>query len=328
MAYNVHILGLNTATISIGLALGQSQGEILRTGFDPERQIAKDALELGAIDSTISKPWKNIASANLVILGLAEKWMDNIYDGIGEDISEDCIVLDVSQVKRFSHATLQKHFNGDERYIGVTPIVGIRALIEPESYTGSDTNPYEGGLFAIVTSPHSSENAIALATNIGGILGATPFYIDMEEHDFALSAVADLPDVLQLMLINSTANSPSWRELQRMAGTKFARSTAVLEEMSTDELSRHMFANKDKLLDRLSSLTMEIDSLSQALGSDEDTQLEKYIELARTSREQWLQARHKGEFEAAIELPSDMPGRGDFFANLFGFRSPKRQDTE
>ena len=41
MAYEVHFLGLNQTSTSIALALGETKGEVVRTGFDPDRQAAK-----------------------------------------------------------------------------------------------------------------------------------------------------------------------------------------------------------------------------------------------------------------------------------------------
>ena len=102
MAYEVHFLGLNQTSTSIALALGETKGEVVRTGFDPSRQAAKDALELGAVEVTVSKPWKNIENADLVFLALPAELQNDFYELVADELSDHAIILDTSLVKKTS----------------------------------------------------------------------------------------------------------------------------------------------------------------------------------------------------------------------------------
>ncbi len=185
---------------------------------------------------------------------------------------------------------------------------------------------FAGGLCAITTSPDSTEAAIALAVNLARVLGSTPFFIDIDEHDAAISAVMELPLLFELLFVNTNAHSPSWRELQRMAGTQFARSSADLAQMSPKELGHRWFSNKDKILDRLDAAKKELDTLTTYLQDEGDESLVNYIEGALSAREAWLRAREKGDLEEPLTTPAAVSERKNLITNLFGFsqRAPKK----
>jgi prephenate dehydrogenase len=325
MAYEVHFLGLNQTSTSIALALGKTEGEVVRTGFDPNRQAAKNALEIGAVEVTVSKPWKNIENADLVFLALPDELQDEFYEVIADELSDHAIVLDTSLVKNTSRALVRKYFKEDARVVGITPIVGIQALEDPMGALTPSPEYFAGGLCAITTSPDSTEDAIALAMNLAGVLGATPFFIDIDEHDAAISAVVDLPQLLELLCVNTNSHAPSWRELQRMAGAQFALSSAGLAQMYPKEMGHRWFSNKDKILDRLTATMKELDTLTTMFHDEDEERLVRYIEDALSAREAWLLTREKGDLEEQAAAPTGVSGRRNLITNLFGFspRSPK-----
>ncbi len=325
MAYEVHFLGLNQTSTSIALALGETKGEVIRTGFDPNRQAAKNAVELGAVEVTVPKPWKNIENADLVFLALPAELQNDFYELVADELSDHAIILDTSLVKKTSRALVQKYFKEDARVVGITPIVGIQALENPIGTLAPSPEFFAGGLCAITTSPDSTEDAIALAMNLAGVLGTKPFFIDIDEHDAAISAVVDLPQLLELLCVNTNAHSPSWRELQRMAGAQFALSSADLAQMRPKELGHRWFSNKDKILDRLAATMNELDTLMTMFQDEDEEHLVKYIEEAISAREAWLLTREKGDLEEKAAAPTGASERGNLITNLFGFspRSPK-----
>ena len=325
MAYEVHFLGLNQTSTSIALALGETKGEVVRTGFDPDRQAAKNALELGAVEVTVSKPWKNIQNADLVFLALPAELQNDFYELVADELSDHAIILDTSLVKKTSRALVQKYFKEDARVVGITPIVGIQALEDPIGTLAPSRDFFAGGLCAITTSPDATEDALALAINLAGVLGTTPFFIDIDEHDAAISAVVDLPQLLELLCVNTNSRSPSWRELQRMAGAQFALSSTGLVHMHPKERGHLWFSNKDKILDRLAATMKELDALTTMFQDEDEERLVQYIEEALSAREAWLQTREKGDLEEQAAAPVGASERGNLITNLFGFspRSPK-----
>ena len=326
MAYEVHFLGLNQTSTSIALALGETEGEIVRTGFDPDRQAAKNALEDGAVEVTVSKPWKNIENADLVFLALPADLQNDFYELIADELSDHAIIIDTSLVKKSSRSLVQKYFKEDARVVGITPIVGIQALEDPMGALAPSPEFFAGGLCAITTSPDSTEDAIALAMNLAGVLGATPFFIDIDEHDAAISAIVDLPQLLELLCVNINAHSPSWRELQRMAGAQFALSSAGLSHMHPKEMGHRWFSNKDKILDRLAATMKELDTLTTMFQDDDEERLVTYIEEALSAREAWLLTREKGDLEKQGAAPTGVSERGNLITNLFGFSQRSKKN--
>ena len=52
-------------------------------------------------------------------------------------------------------------------------------------------------------------------------IGAKPYFMDPQEHDSYVGAVSHLPMMLSKALILSTSQSPSWREIAKLAASGY-----------------------------------------------------------------------------------------------------------
>lgn len=329
MAYEVHIIGLNLVSASIGLALGETEGEVRRTGFDPDRDRAKRALEVGAVDRLVSNPRKDLPKADLVILALPMFELQEFMDVISDQLPEEVIILDASEVKAVSFQWAQEILPPSCHYVGIAPVVGSEAL---EAAGVDSLQPradlFAGGLVAISALPDTPKDAVALAINLAKLLGAAPFFIDIHEHDAAFAAVEGLPLLMEAMLLNLNARSPSWREIERTGGHVYASATQSVSTAGYKELGSRLWINREKLLDRLAGLEAEIAHLRKALIEDSERETVRYIQEALSARSNWLSNREKADWADQGSRPKIDLEEGGFLANLLGFRSrkPKAKD--
>jgi prephenate dehydrogenase len=299
---------------------------VRRTGFDPDRARAREALDAGAIDRLVSNPRKDLQKADLVILSLPMFETREFMDVIADQLPEGIVILDASSIKAASFQWADELLPRSRHHIGIAPVVGYQALTSPGLHNlRPRPDLFSNGLLGIVAQPDTPQDAVALAINLAHLLGASPFFIGLHEHDAAMAAVEGLPLLLEAVLLRANRSSPSWRELDRTAGRVYASSTETIAMVGHKELGTWLNINREKLLDRLASVEAELSEARRVLEADSDEQAVQFIHDAIASRSGWLIHREKADWTEQVEAPYAKIEGTSWFGSLFGFRSQNRK---
>ncbi len=324
MAYEILLIGLDQVGASIGMALNDAEGDVDLVGYDPDRHLSKRAETVGAVDRLVSHPRKSIASADLVIFSLPIDEVEVYLEHLGEKIKEGAVILDTAQIKVPFFKWAEEFLSEGRSYIGATPIVG------PSSLTGGDATSdepsadlYADGLLAIIAPPNASESAIAVGINLAAIIKAAPFFIDLHEHDAALTTTEELPTLLSAALLQTAAHSTSWKELQRVAGRNFAQATSLYSTIPLNVLEKRLFLNRQKTLDKLDQFIAELQDLRQVLAEEDGQGISDYLNEADHSRRSWIRAREQSDWGSEELRPTERIKSPGILTNLLGFRRKK-----
>ena len=76
-------------------------------------------------------------------------------------------------------------------------------------------------MYCVLPSIRSAKWAVQAVLSLVEALGAKPYFVDAQEHDSYVAAVSHLPIALSAALVASTAESPSWMEMSRLAATGY-----------------------------------------------------------------------------------------------------------
>lgn len=327
MAFEVFLIGLDRVGASIGIALQNAQGEVVRIGYDPDKQLARRSETLGAVDKLVSHPRKAIKTADLVIFSLPPGEVEVYLDNLGASMKSEAVVLETAPMKAAFFKFAETALPDGTDFLGITPIIGSDELftLDPDlSEPRGDL--FEAGTLAIIAPPQASESALAIAVNLATLLGAEPFFIGLDEHDAAMVASEDLPPLLSAALMRAATDAPSWRELQRLAGATFAMATELSAKQNPKQFSKRFEPNRDKILAKLDQVSAEIKELRNLVAEASGEDLERYLEEAEESRHAWLRARKRANW-AAEEADIKASSGSTFFGNLFGFRPRNKQDS-
>ena len=324
MAYEILLIGLDQVGASIGMALSDTEGDIVRIGYDPDRRLSKRAENTGAVDRLVSHPRKSITSADLVIFSLPIDEVKVYLEHLGAKTKEGVIIMDTAQVKAPFFKWAEEYLPEGRSYIGATPIVGISNLTgggilsdEPRA------DLYAHGLLAIIAPPFASESALAVAVNLASILEATPFFIDLHEHDATLASTEELPVLLSAALLQSAAHSASWKELQRVAGRNFAHATSLCETIPLNVFEKRLILNRQKALDKLDQFIKELLNLRDVLAEEDGQGLSDYLMEADRARRSWIRAREQGDWGNEELRPVERIKSTGLFTSLLGLRRTK-----
>ena len=324
MAYEILLIGLDQVGASIGMALNDAEGDVDLIGYDPDRHLSKRAEKAGAVDRLVSHPRKSIASADLVIFSLPIDEVEVYLEHLGGKIKEGAVILDTAQIKVPFFKWAEEHLPEGRSYIGATPIVG------PSSLTGGDApsdepraDLYADGLLAIIAPPNATESAMAVGINLASILKAAPFFIDLHEHDAALTSTEELPVLLSAALLQTAAHSTSWKELQRVAGRNFAQATSLCSTLPPNVFEKRLNLNRQKTLDKLDQFIAELQDLRQVLAEEDGQGISDYLNEADHTRRSWIRAREQSDWGGEELRPADRIQTPGVLTNLLGIRRKK-----
>ncbi len=317
----ITLVGLDLIGTSIGLSLHENAGNYQVIGNDREPTRMNEAKRLGALDSTKWNLHSACDNASLVITTEPLSELPEFFQQIREDVAEGAVIFGIGPVMQPALDIAANNLPEGINFVAGRPVHSdISSQPEPRSELFKDST------FCIGASPQTASSALELVSNLLARLGAKPLYIDPIEHDGIVAAVEQLPEILAAVLFQAAFDGSGWHESQKLAGRRFALSTAL--EASPEELAASLFANRDMLLQRLDQLSTQLETWRERLAAEDTKPLEESLDGLVQGRAKWERDAKLRDWDRLTEPTSraDYGGsmRQMFFGNLFSGRSGRR----
>lgn len=310
----ISIIGLGRLGASVGLALkrynqrpnAQHKFEIL--GVDERPAVVKEAEALGAFDRSTRSVYDGARERDIVVLALPYAEVQRAYQTIGEVLKVGAVVIDLSPLKLPSLQWAQKSLKPDAHMVGMTPVINPQYLFD-----GLDDTPharadlFDKGCMMLMPSPKCIREAVELASDFSGLLGAEVRFMDPGEHDGLAAATDGLPGLVGVAAYTMLSRNPGWGDLQRMTNPSFGRLTRPLFDMHPDDLRDSWLNNRDNLVHYLDDLTEMLQSLRSSLASGDRDAIEALLGSASEDYSRWINRRHNNRWDdddKAAKAPS------------------------
>ena len=304
----IAIIGTGLIGTSIGLALRQAKvRNVELVGHDREPNSASKARKRGAIDRMTWNIPDAVEGAKLIIIAVPVQAVRDVLEVVGPVAKEGAIITDTASTKSdvllWAENILPRHLY----FVGGHPMAG-REMPGPDA---AEADLFQGAFYCIVPSPRAPREAVQVISDLAQSVGATPYFLDAQEHDGLVAAVSHLPLVLSAALVNTATQNPAWREMGKLASSGFrdvSRLASGDPEMSRDI----MLTNQEAVIYWLDEM---IGSLERYKGMVREggEALETAFTQAKVARDKWL----AGEFEPDDEKQTPMPSFNDVVSDFF-----------
>jgi prephenate dehydrogenase len=279
----VTIIGLGLIGGSIGLALrrGKKSGwEIV--GYSRRKETVANALSLGAIERGATNLKDAAKQADLVIIATPILTVKEIFSRIAPHLPSRCIVTDTAstkvQVMRWAEEILPQTVD----FIGGHPMAGR----ETYGIQAAKAELFRGCTYCLTPSKKASPNSIDTVIGMVKKLGATPFFIDAQEHDNLVAGISHLPMLLSAALVSLTTQNPSWSEMSKLASSGYHDLTRLAS--GNPEVNAHIcLSNKEAILDWIDEFSQQLERYRQLVAQG-DKRLEQALTEANKARQEWL----------------------------------------
>jgi prephenate dehydrogenase len=319
VSYNrVAILGTGLIGASIGLALKAARPQTQIAGYDASGDNLRRAHSAKAIDRRASLR-DALADAELVIVSTPVGAMQLLFEEMAPLLPVHALVMDTGSTKSTVLQWAKDLLPSGVRFVGGHPMAG-KTETGPDA---ADAKLFQGAVWCLAPLPSAQRDAIDEAVKLVESLGASPYFLDPDEHDGLVASVSHLPYLMSVALITHLGRERSWRETASLAAGGFAYATHLTDsdpQMFTDIVR----TNRDNLVRRLDLYISELESFREAIAS-ESIDLKTRFEAARTLHQDWLAGRAQGQVnEGDNPLPST---RSMLAGSLFG-RFGRDRETE
>ena len=325
----VGIIGLERVGASVGLALKgynmqkNAAQEFTITGFDTDSATVDAARKVSAIDRAARNAADAAANQDIVVLALPYGEGQGAYQAIADALRPGAVVLDCAPLK-VPALEWAKAIPAESFALGVLPIVSPKYLFDGrDSVEFAAADLFDKGAWLIAPGASAAGDAIELASDFAGLVGAAPLFVDPVEVDAWIAAVDLMPALIGFASFYSLVSSDAWKDAQRAGGAAFGRLTHHLYDTHPDDLRDMLLANRGAMALHLDRLIETLTGLRTALARNDRSALEAALVGASDEYNGWINRRVKGQWD---NLPAaEQPTRSDMvMSSLFGSTIAKR----
>lgn len=224
-----------------GSLAGALHGKVKSLGVvDPNPATRKQVQKTGWADRISDSPQEILPGSDLIILAAPIKAILALIPCLPDWHRGQAVVLDLGSTKR---QICREMGRLPERFdvVGGHPICGK----EQGGFEHADPSIFKGAVFAFSSCGRLSKRAQESAEWVAATVGADPWWVDPEKHDFMLSATSHVPYLLSAALVlNTPAASDPFQGPGYRSATRLAKTPG---DMIIDVL----FSNRDFIVPRL-----------------------------------------------------------------------------
>jgi len=308
-ATRVAILGTGLIGASIGLAIKAARPQTQIVGYDASGDNLRRAQAVKAIDRRASLR-DALADADLVIVSVPVGSMKALFEEMAPLLPVDALVMDTGSSKARVLQWAGELLPNGVRFVGGHPMAG-KTETGPDA---ADGKLFQGAVWCLAPLPSTPKDAIDDAVRLVESLGAGPYFLDPDEHDGLVASASHLPYLMAVALIGHLGREKSWRETASLAAGGFAYATH-LSDSDPQMFADIMRSNRDNVTRRLDLFIAELESLRDAIASDDPSLKEQFVR-AQTLHQDWLAGRAQGQ---SAETDNPLPTtRSMLTGSLFG----------
>lgn len=331
MSVQITIIGLGQVGSSIGLALA-SQKSIKRIGHDKNYETARLAQKIGAVDEVKINLPASVREANVVILSIPFSEMHTTLKHIAQDLQEGAVVIDTAPSKMTIAAWISQFIPDGRYYVGLSPATGAEYLHGIDlGVESARADLFKNGLFLINAPPGTAEEAVTLATDLVGLLGAHTMFTDPLEADGLLASTHLLPQLAGAALIDSTTSQPGWTEARKVAARPYAAVTGALAyHDESQSLGEAALSNRENTVRALDAYMESLQGLREWIAAGDQKSVSEFLDRAVKARDLWLHERTRADWNQARQEKMDSQSFGEKFNQMFlgGLFSRKKKKDQ
>lgn len=314
MPTTLSLLGLNRFSGSLGLAL-TARDDLSVVAYAGDPDLARIAQSRRIAHRSEWNLLNAVENADVIILAMpfGAGGLRDTLKLIAPQLRAGVVVIALTPLLNPPLTWAAELLPVEQHFVAVHPILNPAHLYDDDTgLNGAQANLFEKGLWALAPTPTCAPEAVKLASDLGLLVQATPYFIDPAEHDGLMGGVEALPALLAWALIRAAVSSSGWTEMRKVADRAFATATIVLGE--ADAAALH--ANRANVLRYLDAALAELQSLRAEIAAGNGLALAETIADAENRRAAWRNERQRGEWEAVSAKP-EMPTIGETMQRVF-----------
>jgi len=225
---------------------------------------------------------KAVKGADLVIIATPVLTIKQILSQIADCLPHDCIVTDTASTKVAVMRWAEEILPPTIDFVGGHPMAGKEAY----GIQAAEAKLFQRSAYCLTPAKKASSQAVDKVANLVKKLGASPLFIDAEEHDNLVAGISHLPMLLSAALVSVTTKDSFWDRMSRLAASGYRDLTRLAS--GNPEVNAHIcLTNRQAIIHWIDEFSKELDRYRQLVGAREE-HLEEALAEANKARQKWL----------------------------------------
>jgi prephenate dehydrogenase len=311
----IAIIGMGLIGTSLGMALRTADaqtsalGPVQIVGYDQEQAATRAARGRLAIDQATRSLAEALQGTQLVVIATPVQTVRAILTQLAPLLPANAIVTDTASTKAEVCAWAAELLPETVHFVGGHPMAGK----EQTGPQAADPDLFRNAIYCLTPATNVPQTAIDAVEALVTTVEAKPYYIDPAEHDAYVAGISHLPFLLATALVETTSQSPAWREMAPLAASGF-RDTSRLASGDPTMYRDICLTNRAALTRWINETISFLLEMRDHLEAAEAEQLEARFTHARQTRDAWLnQQPGQRPGEAAFDTPPHQVERPGWF---------------
>lgn len=281
LASRVLIIGLGLIGGSLAKSLREQRACGCVVGYDRDPLEVRTGLRLGVIDHAADQLEQEVPLADVVVLAVPVKAIEDVLATIAPLLRPDTVVTDVGSTKvNVTEAAKRVYGVIPPTFIPGHPIAGS----EKSGVSAADSQLFNGYKVILTPLPQTSAATTALVERMWRVTGAEVLMMDVERHDEVLAATSHLPHMLAFSLVDTLAREEENLDIFRYAAGGFRDFTRIAASDPTmwNDVCQ---ANTGPLLKQLDRFTDGLAQLRKAIETGDSEKMLGIFTRAKAARD-------------------------------------------
>ncbi len=262
----IAVIGTGLIGGSFGLAVRNAFPEIEIVGWDRDSASLNHALSRGAIQEKAADLADVNRGADLIYIALPVNAIVKSLAPIAAAAEPDALITDTGSAKGLIEQAARECFRGkSSHFVGGHPMAGK----ESSGIDHADADLFKAAPYALIADEENADRRVQNFATLIGAIGARVVWCDAEKHDWSVSVVSHLPQLLSVALaqvIHDESDETGFplalagqglHDAIRLAGSPYSVWRDIL------------VANSDNVARALNRLGQALEHLQQNLNSKE-----------------------------------------------------------
>lgn len=279
---SITVIGLGLMGASLCLDL--KQGGLCREvrGVARRTVTVLEAFFAEAVDLATNDPHTGVLGADIVILATPVRTIVNMLEEVSPHLRPGTLVMDMGSTKAEICAAME-HLPQGIQPIGGHPMCGK----ETAGFDSAEPGLYYRAPWVLTPLPRTSENAIALATELAQAVGALPLVLEPTRHDRLVATISHLPFLLASALVHAVNEVGEVDEMVWELAAGGFRDTSRVAASDTRMFMDILMTNRSAVLEQLANFAGQVDELRTLLADENETALREKLAISQTKRAGW-----------------------------------------
>ena len=271
------IVGLGVIGGSFAMALNEA-GYKQVFGIDTNKETIKKAEDLGIIKNGSPKGEEFLKEADLVIISIYPKLVENFVESNKDNFKDGAIITDATGIKGMFINEITKILPENVDFVFGHPMAGR----EKRGIDFASSKVFKGANYIITPIERNKEENIKVIEDLAYEIGFKRVRrITPEFHDEMIGFTSQLPHAMAVALINSDEEG---RDTGSFIGDSY-RDLTRIANINEDLWSELFLGNKDNLLKAINNFELQLDLIKKAIYDNDKEALKEYFIKSTKRRE-------------------------------------------